>query len=117
MRGKDPINKEEKRKHPRVEISFPVECTFLPKRNYFFTVSKNISRGGVKIFSDEFLPKGSKVKLNLNLISTVISSTAKVAWCSKERTSQRYSAGLEIVEINNENEKELAKLVGKIYNA
>ena len=116
MRGKDPKNTD-KRKHPRVEISFPVECTSVAEKNYFFTVSKNISQGGVKIFSDAFLPKGSKVKLNLNLISKVITSTAKVAWCNKERASDRYSAGLEIVEINEENKQELAKLVSKIYSA
>lgn len=106
---------KDKRKYPRVGISFPLECKLLPQRNYFYTVSKDLSLGGVKILTDKFIAKGISLKVNLNLIDKVVALKAKVAWCNKERVAERYSAGLEIVEINEENKKELSFLVNKIH--
>jgi hypothetical protein len=52
------------------------------------------------------------------MIDKMLYLRAKVAWCSKERTScERYIAGLEFVAPNKENEKELSCFLNKIYNS
>lgn len=86
---------EERRKCPRISISFPVECNAVPSRRYFYTVSKNLSLTGIKILSEEFLPKSHSFKLDINIIDKVLNVCAKVVWCNAERLSERYSAGLE----------------------
>jgi len=105
---------EEKRKCQRLPISFPVECTTLPSRNYFYTVTKDISMGGVKIISDAFLSKGNPFKVNVNLIDKVIDLEAEVAWCNAQSRQQRYSAGLEFKNINPDDQKELSRFIESV---
>lgn len=109
-------NMDEKRKFPRAGVSFPVECKPLPARNYFYTVSRDLSLGGVKIVCNYFLPKNDTIKVNINLIDSMLDLKAKVAWCNKERLSERYSAGLEFVETTENSKKKLFQFLNRIFN-
>jgi c-di-GMP-binding flagellar brake protein YcgR len=106
----------EKRRYPRVNVSFPVECNFLAKKNYFYTVSKDLSVGGVRILTNDFLPRGDFLKLHINLINKIIGLKAKVVWCNKERISERYSAGLQFVEINPANKNALGTFLNTVFS-
>jgi len=105
---------EERRKYPRTEISFPLECKMLPDAGYFYTVSKNLSLAGIKIISDQFIPKDSIVRLHVNFIDMVIDIKARVTWCSKQRTSDRYTVGLEFVEKTDAHELNIAHFLRNI---
>lgn len=89
---------KEKRKHTRHQLSFPVECRRVGKSDYFYTVSKNLSAGGAKILSNNFLPKNEHFKIGLNLVKEVFHCKARVAWCNRESFSDRYTTGLEFVD-------------------
>jgi len=103
--------KGEKRRNSRSPISFPIECSVIPGKEYFYTVTKDLSVGGARILSDEFLSKNNCLKLNINLIDKVLGIKAKVVWCNKERASDRYYAGLEFVEIPEENKNYLSSII------
>ena len=109
-----PVAMVERRKYPRTDTSFPVECDVLQAKNYFYTVSKDLSLGGVKIISNKFLPKDSPLKVNINLINKVLSVKAKVAWCNNARVSERYIAGLEFVGIGNLDQQKISRFLGMI---
>jgi len=104
----------EKRKNPRIDVSFPLECKNLPSRNYFYTVSKDLSSSGTRILINEFIPKDNLLKIHINLIDKVLDLKAKVVWCNKERVSERYSIGVEFVEICDADKDELCCFLGKI---
>ena len=106
---------EERRTCPRAGISFPVECKPLSCSKYFCTVCKDLSVGGIKIVSCDFIPKNSLLKLQVNLIDTVVDLKANLVWCNKERLSERYSAGLKFVEINDKGRKALSHLLERIF--
>jgi c-di-GMP-binding flagellar brake protein YcgR len=106
----------EKRSFPRVGVSFPVECKVLSAKNYFYTVSKDLSLGGVKIVSNRFLPKDNTVKININLIDSILGLKTRVAWCNKERFSERYSTGLQFVETNEPSKKQLFQFLNRIFS-
>jgi c-di-GMP-binding flagellar brake protein YcgR len=101
----------------RIKISFPVECNVPAGKSYFYTVCKDLSQGGLKILSNNFIAKGNILKLNINLIDNVVNLKAKVAWCSKERASERYVTGLQFVEINKESQGALSRFLNRIYNS
>ena len=107
----------EKRKYPRVGISFPIEYDLLPRRNYFYTVTKDLSEGGAKILTDKFIPKGNDVKVNINLINKMVNLKAKVIWCNKERIGERYSVGLRFTEVNKNSKSSLVDLINYINPA
>ncbi len=108
---------DEKRIYPRIGVSFPVECKALPARNYFYTVSKDLSLGGARILSNEFMAKDDLLKLNINFIDKVLSLKAKVIWCNRDRASERYSTGLEFVEMADKPKEELFGFLNKIFNS
>ena len=104
----------EKRKNPRIDVSFPLECKNLPSRNYFYTVSKDLSLTGTRILINEFIPKENLLKIHINLIDKVLDLKAKVVWCNKEKAVERYSIGVEFVEISDADQEELSAFLGKI---
>jgi len=108
---------EDKRRHKRVEISFPVECKTIPSRSYFYTVSKDLSIAGARILSNKFIPKGNSLKVDVNLIDKVLNLQAKVAWCNKDRSAERYLTGLEFINVNGLEQKALSAFLEKAYNA
>jgi len=108
---------KDKRKDPRVAISFPVECNMLSQREYFYTVSKDLSKGGARIIANNFLPKGNILKLNINFIEQTMGIKAEIAWCNKERIGERYQAGLKFVETNENNKRTLEAFLNQIYNS
>lgn len=108
---------DEKRKYSRLPVSFPVECTELPSQKYFFTVTKDLSLGGAKIISENFLTKDSPVKVNVNLIDKVIDLEAKIAWCNQEPRQLRFSAGLEFKNINDFDKRELSRFIESVNKA
>ncbi len=107
--------KNERRENPRIGISFPVACKTLPSRRYFYTVSKDLSLGGIKILNHEFIPKDSLLKLNINLIDRVLIVKGELVWCNKERLSERYISGLKFVEISKNDQKHLLEFLEKVY--
>ncbi len=108
---------QEKRQHSRINVSFPVECKSLPSRKYNYTVSKDLSVGGIRIICNNLIAKNELLKVSINLIKSVVDLTAKVSWCSKERFSERYLAGLEFIDVNLASQKTLTALVGATYNS
>lgn len=106
----------ENRRFPRIQVSFPIECRSLLSRSYFYTVSKDLSLAGVKIITNEFLAKNNLLKININLINKMVNLKAKVAWCNKERASERYSTGLEFVEISSIDKEEISVFIDKVHN-
>ncbi|MCM8787670.1 MAG: PilZ domain-containing protein [Candidatus Omnitrophica bacterium] len=104
----------ERRKYPRLNVSFPIECSDPAQKNYFYTVSKDISLGGVKIIFDKFLPKQTNLKLTINLIDNIVTTAATVCWCNKMRISDRYMVGLEFNELGAEGKKNILNFIDKV---
>jgi len=105
-----------KRKDDRIGVSFPIECNKLTSKSYFYTVSKDLSESGVKILTDNFIPRGDCLKLNINLIDRIVELKAKVAWCNPEKTATRFAVGLQFIEINDQNRNAINHFLSKVYN-
>jgi c-di-GMP-binding flagellar brake protein YcgR len=105
---------DERRKYPRSGISFPVECKLPASNTYFYTVSKDISAGGIKIISNRFFSKDNLLKVSINFIDTVIELRAKIVWCNKTRAPETFHAGLQFIEINPEGHRTLCHFLDKI---
>lgn len=107
---------DERRKYPRYNISFPIECKRVNLPNYFYTVTKDLSLGGARVLSDDFLPKDEPFRVTLNLVKKVFNVKAKVAWCNQERYSDRYSAGLEFIDMPDSGKKLYSDFLEEVNN-
>lgn len=106
---------QERRKYPRISISFPVECNLLPASSYFYTVCKDLSLGGLKILSEKFIPKDKLLKINIDLIDRVVNTKARVAWCNHTPASERYTAGLDFVEIGKQDQGAISQFLSEVH--
>ena len=103
-----------KRKHPRIKISFPVRCERLESHRSFYTVFKDISRGGIKLISEEFIGINKAVKFEINLINELIRGKGRIAWCNPQAYSERYMVGVEFTEMDTRTQKNLAAFISNI---
>lgn len=108
---------KDKRKNPRADSAFCLECSNPRVKTYFDSVCKDISSGGVKILTDTKLKTGDEMKVNINMVDKVIAVDTKVAWCAKQQTANRYLAGLEITTISDQDKKELTRFLNRIFRS
>lgn len=105
----------EARKFPRARISFPLKCERGAEPAYFNTVSKDLSNGGVRVLSEQFVSPGEEVKLDINLIEKMVSARAKVVWCNESEYGQRYLFGAEFLNMSEEDRNTLKNFLSLIF--
>ena len=106
---------KEKRETSRIGIAFPVEYTLLSeKKSFFCTASKDLSCSGIKILCEQPLAPGNKVKMDINLITEVITATAQIVWHNKMFNSARYYAGLKFLDMTDKHKRTLGDFLGQM---
>ena len=92
----------EQRRHPRVSLASPLRYQFKNTHRFGSTVGLDISEGGLKFFSEEFMPIGTSMVLEICLGSMLkfINAVADVVWLRKMPHSERYQVGLKFSEID-----------------
>jgi len=103
------------RKFPRARISFPLKCERGTETSYFNTVSKDLSNGGVRVLSEQFVSPGEEVTLNINLIDRMVSARAKVVWCNESEYGNRYLFGAEFMDMPEDDRNTLRNFLSLIF--
>jgi hypothetical protein len=97
------VSKGEKRKDPRREDELPVEIEILTgennpsSSNILYAQIKDISAGGVKIWTSIYLPLDTPIKLKITLVKLgeTIGPIGKVVWGNQIENSDMYEMGIE----------------------
>ena len=104
---------KEKRKNPRIGVPFTVDCILSPREDKtFYTASRDVSTGGIKILCESPLPPGKNMELDINLITETIVTKAKIMWCRKMPHSNKYYAGLKFLEVSEKNKRSIEAFLG-----
>lgn len=93
---------KEQRQFPRVPLHGPLHFQVKTTSKFGSTVSRDISEGGIRFLSDDFVPVGTSMILEVNLDNSpkYINAVADVVWSQKVPHSERYQLGLRFSEIN-----------------
>lgn len=111
---------EEKRRYPRLDINVDIEWKKISAAAtdaVIKGVSKNISEGGICLLVYEKLNTGDILSLDIKLPSgKMIRSRGKVAWIKEfeiigQKIEKGYDAGIELVDVNEEDKKVLKEFV------
>lgn len=100
-------SRREERKDPRRKDELPVEIEFLPEdsqaghKNIFYAQIKDISAGGVKIWTSVYIPLGTSIRLRITLskLGESIGPIGKVVWGHRVENSEMYEMGIEFEKI------------------
>jgi len=91
---------EEKRVFKRFQIHAPVRFQVRGESEANNTTSDNISSGGMSINSDHFVAPETNLTVEINILSRVLTTIARVAWASPVPHSNRHRLGLEFIEFS-----------------
>lgn len=86
---------DEKRVTPRILFDSPVRYHEKGTHLYNNTVGKNISNSGIGFVSNEFIPKNSKLVLEIlpPWRPEPIEALAEIVWVSSQPYSERFNVG------------------------
>ena len=96
-------SRREKRRDPRREEELPVEIEILfdetnpGPSSVFYAQIRDISAGGVKIWTSVYIPLDTQIKLKITLskLGEVIGPIGKVVWGNKIDDNDLYEMGIE----------------------
>ncbi len=112
---------KDKRRERRVKEKNKIICEIvsdnkiLKHKKIFYTLTKDISLGGVNIRTDTFLPSDTVVKLELSLPKThkIVCVRGKVKWVKSLYDDEVFEIGLEFVDTPP---NIITSLIGHLYN-
>lgn len=107
----------ERRKAARVNARVPLQFKDIqrPIETYTGTITKDISGGGVRFLSNEFLSIFTRllVEVSVPTFSRPIKAISKVAWIQKVPRSNQYEVGVQFLDMTEEDKKQLASFISK----
>ena len=108
---------QEKRSCPRINARIPIQFKDIqrPIETYTGSLTKDISQGGVRFTSGDFLSIFTRLLLEISVpsFSRPIKAISKVAWIQKIPRSSQYNVGLQFMDMTEEDKKHLASFIAK----
>ena len=106
---------DEKREHTRIKTRIPLEYKNLKKtiKDVKGVLVKDISEGGVRFTSNEFLSLANRLVITINIptVAREIKAITKIAWIKKLPSGDLYEIGNQFLEISREDKEEVGKYV------
>lgn len=94
-----PIAKENRR-FPRVDYHLPVRYQLGGKQVFDNVLCNDISCGGVRFTSEEFIPTSTPVMLEINVLNRILRPIGKISWSMPVPHSDRNQIGIEFMDFN-----------------
>ncbi|MCM8778775.1 MAG: PilZ domain-containing protein [Candidatus Omnitrophica bacterium] len=103
----------ERRKYPRINFNTLVTYQTKGEPKIDYTLTRDISEGGIGLILEKFVPKNTELILTFNLKtgSNFLRAPARVAWIEKLPYAERYRAGLEFRELEPLNRLNLKRFI------
>lgn len=102
----------EQRKFPRFHYSIPIKYREKGRTIPTYTVTRDISVGGLKILTSDFLPRGTEINVEVELPHlSLVNASASVAWSNRISHSDSYLCGLTFSEMGNAEKENISDLV------
>lgn len=111
---------EERRRHSRAESNLPIQYKNLKKITVapIGTLTKDISEGGVRFRSSEFISLACRLVVEINLPTNPkpVKAISKVAWIKRLPATDQYELGNQFLEMTKEDKSRITEFVGKTTN-
>jgi c-di-GMP-binding flagellar brake protein YcgR len=108
----------EKRQHSRVRSRLPIDYKNLrgEAKAQRGTLTRDISEGGIRFLSDEFLSLANRLVININIPTAArqVKAITKIAWIKKLPSADRYEVGNQFIEMSKEDREEIARYVNTV---
>lgn len=105
-------NVAEKRKNVRISSNHALHYQSTQSSQFGDSLTLNVSKGGLRLDSADFLPMGSELELSFGSEEEMINCIGRVVWVEKNRYNDRYYLGVQFLETEAQSFKDkILKLV------
>jgi c-di-GMP-binding flagellar brake protein YcgR len=101
----------EKRYFPRIKLQRPLHYQIRGVPEFNNAIGDDISLGGMSLINNKFIAPQTLVTLKINILSRILSPTAKIAWSSLVPKSDRYRLGIQFLEIDLQEKRYLSEYI------
>ncbi len=113
------MNKQERRKSPRVETRIPVTYHTLrgdDTEKKEASLTHDLSEGGMRFRTGEFLSMACRliIELAIPIYNKPVKMISKVAWIKKSGAADEYEVGNQFLEMSKEDKKLISQYVENI---
>ncbi|MGA1863438.1 MAG: PilZ domain-containing protein [bacterium] len=104
------------RKYIRIPESAEISYRLVKNIKTTGALSKDISKGGLRFFVNEFIPKESvlKIKIIIKKIPYSFEVMAKIKWVRKRFANESFEIGAEFIEVPQKDLKHLERYIENI---
>lgn len=108
---------KERRQFPRINARLPLQFKDIqrPIETYSGSLTRDISAGGVRFLSNEFLSIFTRLLIEASIpsFSRPVKAISKVAWIRKIPSGNQYDVGVKFMDMTEEDKKHLASFIAK----
>lgn len=110
------IKFKEKRQFERITLKAPLRYQIRGTPEFNTALTNDIGIGGIGFINDKFIAPQTRLALEVNVLSRILSSIGRVARSEPVPYSDRYKIGVEFLEINNKAKEFLSDYVDMQMN-
>ena len=114
-------NVEDKRKHKRLDSSFPIQYRNLRKAGVMpaGSITRNLSEGGVCFNAKEFISLACRLVVEISLpnMTKPVKAISKIAWIRKLPDTNQYELGNQFLEITKEDKVNIMNFVNQTMSS
>jgi len=100
----------------RIPIKYHKVGDYGPKALNANTISRNLSEGGVRFRTAEFVSRACRliVEIEVPMFPKPVKAISKVAWIRKVDSGDNYEIGNQFLEISDEDKKRISEYVNSL---
>lgn len=113
------MNEGERRRFVRIRQQDIVNYTVLSQFKSRRKLTQDLSLGGARFISDNFIPIHAILKLEIKLMDTprMINAVARVAWIREIFDDENFEVGLEFIDVDKEDLRFLNEHLSKPHES
>lgn len=107
----------DRRRYPRVNSAMPVQYRGIRQGSEAAvgTIARDISNGGIRFVSNEFLSIFTRLVVEISIPSTPkpVRAISKVVWIRKRSYGEQYEVGMQFVDMSEDDRRNISHFVDK----
>ncbi len=101
----------EKRKHTRLILSFPLFCSCTTSKVSFYSAFENISLGGMLIVNNRFISLNEPIEITIVFPGRTVRCEGKIVWSKYLPDSEEVKIGVEFTNLDYKNRDFIADFI------
>ena len=103
---------DDRRRAQRLKAKLTAHCELRAEKKYANVLTQDISESGIRMLSDGFIPRLSKIAVQINLSPRkLIELNGEIKWSQRVAYSNYYQTGLEFKDVSPDIKRSISEYI------